>query len=164
MAGQDAISLLKADHKKVKGLLDELEKSTERAPKKREKLLGQIENELKIHTYIEETIFYPAFREAVAKKEDREMYFEALEEHHVVKLVLPEMKATDPSSEPFGAKAKVLKELVTHHAKEEEREMFKEAKKVMDQDELDRLGEKMAAKKAELQKTGVPDALKTRRR
>jgi hemerythrin superfamily protein len=150
MAEQDAISMLKADHKKVRALLEELEKTTERAPKKREKLLGQIETELRVHTNIEETIFYPAFRDAVEKKEDREMYFEALEEHHVVKMVLPEIRSTDPASEPFGAKAKVLKELVTHHAKEEEREMFPEAKKVLDKEALVELGARMQAKKKEL--------------
>jgi hemerythrin superfamily protein len=157
MPSTEAIALLKADHKRVKGLLDELEKSTERGPKKRVKLLADIEKELKVHTNIEETIFYPAFREAVKKKEDREMYFEALEEHHVVKLVLPEIKATDPASEPFGAKAKVLKELVTHHAKEEEREMFPAARKVLDQEELEALGARMLEKKTALLKRGVPD-------
>ena len=114
------------------------------------KLLAQIERELKVHTSIEETIFYPAFKEAVKKKEDREMYFEALEEHHVVKIVLPEIAATDPSSEAFGAKAKVLKELVTHHAKEEERDMFPAAKKVLSEEELLQLGERMQAKKDEM--------------
>jgi len=150
MPEQDAISLLKADHKKVKALLEELEKTTERGAKKRVALLARIETELTVHTSIEETIFYPAFRDAVTKRDDREMYFEALEEHHVVKLVLPEIKATDPSSEPFAAKAKVLKELVTHHAKEEEREMFPEARKVLDKDELLELGARMAAKKKQL--------------
>jgi Hemerythrin HHE cation binding domain. len=150
MPTEDAISLLKADHKKVKGLLEELEQTTERGAKKRKKLLDQIENELRAHTNIEETIFYPAFRDAVKKKEDREMYFEALEEHHVVKMVLPDIQGTDPTSEPFAAKAKVLKELVTHHAKEEEKEMFPEAKKVLDKEELIALGARMAAKKKEL--------------
>ena len=121
MPQQDAIALLKADHKKVKALLEQLEKTTERGAARRTKLLGQIDKELKVHTEIEETIFYPAFRDAVQKKEDREMYFEALEEHHVVKLVLPEIQETDPASEPFAAKAKVLKELVEHHAGEEEK-------------------------------------------
>ena len=143
----NAISLLKADHKKVKGLLEQLEATTERRAATRKKLLAQIETELKVHTSIEETIFYPAFRDAVRKKEDREMYFEALEEHHVVKLVLPEIAATDPASEPFGAKAKVLKELVTHHAKEEERDMFPEAKKVLSDEELEALGARMQASK-----------------
>ena len=121
MPEQDAIALLKADHKKVRGLLVQLEKTTERGAARRSKLLDQIEKELKVHTEIEERVFYPAFRDAVQKKDDREMYFEAVEEHHVVKLVLPEMQETDPASEEFGAKSKVLKELVTHHAKEEER-------------------------------------------
>jgi hemerythrin-like domain-containing protein len=152
MPTEDAITLLKADHKKVRALLDELEQTTERGAKKREKLLAQIDTELAVHTEIEETIFYPAFRDAVEKKDDREMYFEALEEHHVVKLVLPEIKDTDPTSEPFGAKAKVLKELVTHHAKEEEKEMFPEARKVLSREELIDLGERMGARKKELLK------------
>ena len=152
MPSTNAISLLKADHKKVKGMLEELEKTTERAAKKRTKLLGQIEKELKVHTQIEEEIFYPAFKEAVEKKEDREMFFEAVEEHHVVKGVLPEIAGTDPSSEVFGAKAKVLKELVTHHAKEEEKEMFPAAKKALSSEELDELGERMQARKTELMK------------
>jgi hemerythrin superfamily protein len=152
MVEKDAIGLLKEDHKKVKALLEALEKTTERAGKRRAVLLGQIKTELTVHTNLEETIFYPAFRDAVAKKEDREMYFEALEEHHVVKLVLPEIEATDPTSEPYGAKVKVLKELVTHHAREEEREMFPEAKKVLDKDELQQLGARMRAKKKELLK------------
>lgn len=150
MATANAISLLKADHKKVKGMLEDLESTTERGPGKRTKLLAQIRTELEVHTTIEEEIFYPAFLDAVKKKEDREMYFEALEEHHVVKVVLPEMAATDPTSEEFGAKAKVLKELVTHHAKEEEREMFPAARKVLSDDELEQLGERMAARKKEL--------------
>lgn len=150
MPQQDAIALLKADHKKVKAMLEELEATTERGARKREKLLAQIGRELEVHTEIEETIFYPAFRDAVQKKDDREMYFEAIEEHHVVKLVLPEIRETDPASEEFGAKAKVLKELVTHHAKEEEREMFPAAKKVLDKDELLSLGEAMEARKKNL--------------
>jgi hemerythrin superfamily protein len=150
----NAIRLLKQDHKKVKALLEELEATTDRAAKKREKLLAKIDIELTIHTEIEETIFYPAFRDAVEKKEDREMYFEAIEEHHVVKLVLPEIGDTDPSSEPFAAKAKVLKELVTHHAREEERDMFPEAQKVFSEDELDALGARMIAKKSEMMRRG----------
>jgi len=156
MPSEDAISLLKADHKKVKTLLSELENTTERGAKKREKLLGQIEKELKLHATVEEQIFYPAFRDAVKKKEDRELFFEAIEEHHMVKIVLPEMKATDASSEIFTAKASVLKELVEHHIKEEEREMFPEARKVLDQEELQALGSRMQAKKKELMAKGIP--------
>ncbi|HYB99925.1 MAG TPA: hemerythrin domain-containing protein [Candidatus Limnocylindrales bacterium] len=146
----DAISLLKADHEKVRGLLSQLEKSTDRAASRRETLLAQLETEILIHTTIEEEIFYPAYREAVSKKEDRKLYQEAIEEHHVVDLVLPEVKEADPASEIFSAKAKVLKELIEHHAEEEEKEMFKRARKAFETEELKELGERMMARKEEL--------------
>jgi hemerythrin-like domain-containing protein len=147
---KDAIALLKADHETVRGLLDKLEKSTERAPDRRRKLLADIEGEILVHTTIEEEIFYPAYRDAVSKKEDRKLYQEAKEEHHVVDLVMPELKDTDPGSEVFGAKAKVLKELIEHHADEEEKQMFPRARKVMERSELLDLGEQMAVRKKQL--------------
>jgi len=155
-SGTDAIALLKADHKKVKALLASLEKTTERSADRRMKLLQQIESEVKVHSTIEEEIFYPAYRDAVKKKDDREMYQEALEEHHVVDLVMPEVKECDPAGEVFAAKAKVLKELIEHHADEEEKEMFKRARKVMDAAELRELGQRLQARKKELQKMGSP--------
>jgi hemerythrin-like domain-containing protein len=148
--GKDAITLLKEDHKKVKGLLAQLEKTTERGADRRLKLLGQIETEVKIHTTIEEEIFYPAYRDAVKKKDDKELYQEALEEHHVVDLVLPELKDSDPAGEIFGAKAKVLKELIEHHAEEEEKEMFPKARRALGAAELRDLGSRMASRKRSL--------------
>ncbi len=147
---KDAIAVLKEDHKKVRGLLEQLEKTTERAGPRRKKLLSQIEGELKVHTKIEEEIFYPAYKEAVTKKEDTKLFFEALEEHHVVDMVLPEIKATNPGSEVFGAKAKVLKEIVEHHAEEEEKEMFKKARKAMSAAELRELGARLESRKKQL--------------
>ena len=152
--GKDAITLLKEDHKKVKGLLSQLEKTTERSAARRTKLLSQIEAEMKVHTTIEEEIFYPAYRDAVKKKDDRELYQEALEEHHVVKLVLPEIKGTDPGSEVFGAKAKVLKELIEHHAGEEEEEMFPKARRALGMAELRDLGARMEERKRALSGKG----------
>jgi hemerythrin HHE cation binding domain-containing protein len=154
--GTDAITLLKADHKKVKGLLASLEKTTERSADRRTKLLRQIESEIKVHSTVEEEIFYPAYRDAVKKKDDRELYQEALEEHHVVDLVMPEVKECDPAGEVFAAKAKVLKELIEHQADEEEKEMFKRARKVLDAAELRELGQRIAARKKELQAMGSP--------
>jgi hemerythrin-like domain-containing protein len=147
---KDAIALLKEDHRKVRALLSELEDTTERASAKREELLATIEQELTIHTKIEEDIFYPAFRDAAEKKDDKDLYYEAVEEHHVVDLVLPEIKETDADSEEFGAKAKVLKDLVEHHAEEEETEMFPRAQKLMDREELIRLGGELAQAKESL--------------
>ena len=147
---QDAIALLKADHQKVRGLLSQLEKSTERSADRRKTLLSKIEMEVKAHTTVEEEIFYPAYRDAVRSKNDRELYQEAIEEHHVVDLVLPEIKGTDPSSEVFGAKAKVLKELIEHHAEEEEKEMFKKARRALGAEQLRELGQRIAQRKKQL--------------
>jgi hemerythrin superfamily protein len=150
VAGQDAIALLKADHAKVRELLRELTESSGKATSKRGELLQEIERELKIHTTMEEEIFYPAFREAARKKDDLKLYFEAIEEHHVVDTVLPELKDTDLSTDVFAAKAKVLQDLVEHHAEEEESEMFPRARKLMDREKLLRLGEQLAQAKVSL--------------
>ena len=157
--GKDAISLLKADHKKVRGLLEQLEETSEKGLKKREQLVATIENEIKIHTQIEEEIFYPAFKEAVQKKDDAELYYEAIEEHHVVDFVLPELVESDPGAENFSAKVKVLKDLIEHHAIEEEEEvMFPRARKILSKAELEDLGERMSPRKMELSSDSMSKA------
>ena len=147
----NAIQLLKDDHKKVRGLLTELEATTARATKTRTQLLATIAKELRVHTRIEEEIFYPALRAAGEKSDDEKMYFEALEEHRAAgELVLPDLEKTAPDSEKFSGRAKVLKELVEHHADEEEKEMFPRARKLLSAAELNSLGARMAARKREL--------------
>jgi hemerythrin superfamily protein len=147
----DAITLLKNDHKEMRALLGALEQTTARAVKKRQTLLARIEVNLKAHTSIEEEIFYPAFKEAGQKSGDDKMYFEALEEHRAAgDLVLPDLLGTDPSTENFSGRAKVLKELVEHHAGEEEKEMFPRARKLLDKAALAALGGQMEQRKREL--------------
>jgi hemerythrin-like domain-containing protein len=146
-AGKDAISLLENDHERIRGLLRELEQTTEKSATRREKLLATIEQELRVHTKIEEDVFYPAFFDAARTGDDKELYYEAVEEHHVVDLVLPEIKGTDPTGAPFAAKAKVLKDLVEHHAEEEEEEMFPRARKLMERERLVGLGEELVKAK-----------------
>src|SRR5687767_13371965 len=90
----DAVTLLKKDHETVRGLLSKLKSTSDRNSSGRTKLLSQIESEVKVHTQIEEEIFYPAFRRAVRSKDDKELYFEAVEEHHVVDMYMPEIKGT----------------------------------------------------------------------
>jgi hypothetical protein len=149
---KNAIELLKEDHKKVKGLLAELTETTTRAEKKRRQLLDKIEMEIQIHTRIEEEIFYPAFKEA-GDSEHSKVYFEALEEHRAVEeMVLPDLKKTPPTSEKFSGRAKVLKELIEHHADEEEKDMFKKAAKSMSKEELGELGRQMSERKLALQR------------
>lgn len=147
---KNAIDLLKSDHEKVRELLKTLENTSARAIKQRTQLLEEIETELMIHTKIEEEIFYPAFK-AANEDEHGKIYYEAFEEHRAVeKLVLPDLKKTDAGSDQFSGRAKVLKELIEHHADEEEKEMFKLAKKTMDREELLELGQQMAERKEEL--------------
>ncbi|HET6432707.1 hemerythrin domain-containing protein [Dyella sp.] len=149
----DAIALLKKDHDTVEAMLDELAQSSSRAVKKRTELLDKIRVELKAHTTIEEEIFYPAFKAKGDGSDDAKMYFEALEEHRAAgDLVLPDLLATQVDSEKFSGRAKVLKELVQHHADEEEKEMFPRAKKLLSKSELTALGEQMESRKAELVK------------
>lgn len=149
----DAIALLKKDHDTVEALLTELTETTPRGVKKRTELLEKIRVELEAHTTIEEEIFYPAFKQSGKKGEDDLMYFEALEEHRAAgELVLPDLLATDVASEKFSGRAKVLKELVKHHADEEEKEMFPRAKELLAKELLTALGEQMATRKAELVK------------
>ncbi|MFC4821930.1 hemerythrin domain-containing protein [Dokdonella ginsengisoli] len=147
----DAITLLKNDHAEVRTLLGDLEATTSRAVKKRSELVVKIDALLKAHTTIEEEIFYPAFKAAGEKGDDDKMYFEALEEHRAAgELVLPDLLATDVGSEQFSGRAKVLKELIEHHAGEEEKEMFPRAKKLLSREDLNSLGEQLEARKQEL--------------
>lgn len=153
----NAIELLKNDHKKVRALLSELESTTNRAAKKRVQLLATIAMELEVHTTIEEEIFYPAFKEAGDKSEDGKLYFEALEEHRAAgDLVLPDLQATSPTSDQFGGRAKVLKELIEHHAEEEEKEMFPRARKLLDAATLRELGAAMEERKLQLMAKASP--------
>jgi iron-sulfur cluster repair protein YtfE (RIC family) len=151
MRGANAIDLLQQDHDKVKDLLSQLMDTTNRAEKKRHELLGKIKHELEIHTRLEEEIFYPAFKQADGA-EHRKMFFEAKEEHRAVeKLVIPDLEGTTLTSDEFHGRAKVLKELVEHHAQEEEDEMFPKARKTLSNDELVELGQRMQQRKQELQ-------------
>jgi hemerythrin superfamily protein len=150
MASPNAIDMLREDHDKVRALLTELSKTTNRAAKKRAELLEKIKNELLVHTTLEEEIFYPAFRESEADEAEK-LYHEAKEEHRAVEqLVLPDLEQTEPTSEQFAGRAKVLKDLIEHHAEEEEKEMFPKAKKALSKEELQELAERMTARKEEL--------------
>lgn len=151
---KDAIALLEADHATVRSLLSQLEDTTTRAVSKRIELLRKISQEVRVHAQIEEEIFYPAYREVAVKEEDEQLFFEAAEEHQLVKVILPELERTEPGSIQFGARGKVLKDLIEHHAEEEEGEMFPRARKLLGKERLLALGEALAARKAALTGTG----------
>src|SRR5215208_6842590 len=126
----NAITMLKSDHATVKRLLRELNATTDRAVKERERLVEQIQRELKTHAQIEEEVFYPAFKAATEKTDAEDMFYEAAEEHHLVDIVLPALCHANPKSHEFEAKAKVLLDLIEHHVKEEEGQMFVKARQV----------------------------------
>jgi hemerythrin-like domain-containing protein len=143
----DAISLLEEDHRKMKKLLSELESTTERGLKTREDLFATVKDELTVHETIEEEIFYPALKEHPKTKE---IALEAYEEHHVVDMVMAEIGDVPYDDETWGAKFKVMKENIEHHIEEEENEMFKQARQVFEEDELEGMGEQMRLRKEQL--------------
>ena len=145
----NAFELLKQDHEKVAGLFEKLEPTTERGVKTREELFTQLKQELDVHAKIEETILYPVLKEA---KETEDITLEAYEEHSVVKRLLGELEKMPKDDESWGAKLKVLQENVEHHVEEEEGEMFKKARKVLSEEQIENLGTRMEAAKQEQKK------------
>ena len=151
----NAFQLLKEDHQKVSGIFQQLEPTTERAEKTRTELFAKLKQELDIHAKIEETILYPAIKQAA---ETREIVLEGFEEHHVVKLLLKELESLPVDTEQWTAKLKVLQENVEHHVEEEEGEMFQKARQVLSEDDINRLGAEMEEMKKQLQsQTGVQE-------
>jgi hemerythrin-like domain-containing protein len=142
------VEMLKEDHAKVRKLLGQLEKARE-GPRRAD-LLAQIVQEVRVHTTLEEEIFYPAFHEAGKKKDDGKLFHEAIAEHGAVKLLIPDLESTPPASEEFAGKAKVLKDMIEHHAEEEETEMFPRAKTLLSDDEMEELAGRMEERKAAL--------------
>lgn len=150
----NAISLLEADHVKVKRLLKELEATTERGVKTRSELFATIKGELTLHETVEEEIFYPALR---AHPKAVDIVLEGYQEHHVVDLLMSELEAMDVTDESWGAKAKVMQENIEHHIEEEEGEMFTAARRVFDRQELQDLGAQMTERKQSAGKElGIP--------
>jgi hemerythrin superfamily protein len=139
----DAIAMLKADHKKVSELFEQFEKS--RSAEKKKELVAQICDELTVHTMLEEEIFYPAVQEAMR---DHELVPEARVEHASIKELIEQVRDVQPDGEDYDAKVKVMSEYVKHHVKEEQTEMFPQAKKT-DLD-MEDLGARMAERKEQL--------------
>jgi hemerythrin superfamily protein len=135
-----ATDLLKKQHRSVEKLFKKVENTED--SRGRRQLMEQIATELKLHTKIEEEIFYPAVRELGTSKAE-EMIDEAFEEHHVVELVLAELPKVDPEDERFDAKMTVLSELVEHHVEEEEGEMFPMAEKKLGAERIKELGQQL---------------------
>jgi hemerythrin superfamily protein len=148
----DAIALLKSDHEKVKALFAQADALSDTAHAARLKLFKQIDAELTLHTSVEETIFYPAFKAKTKRNTDeRDEVLEAFEEHAGAKVLIAKLERLDARDETYKAKLQVLGEMIRHHVEEEESVMFPEARKLLGHDELMRLGEQIAAAKRKAQ-------------
>jgi hemerythrin superfamily protein len=141
----DAVALLKADHRQVEEWFEQFEKA--RTATRKQDLASSICSALRVHTQIEEEIFYPAF---IAATKDVDMHHEAVIEHDGAKKLIEQIEKSSPSDEYYDSKVKVLSEMIKHHVKEEEQPggMFAEAKS--SKLDLEALGAEMAARKEQL--------------
>jgi hypothetical protein len=136
----DALELLATQHTEVEELFGKIEEADDAG--KKVELFNELADKLSAHTTIEEKIFYPA----VNASKTRELLVEAVEEHLAVKRVLADMLELDVEDEQFDAKLSVMKEMIDHHAhEEEEKELFPKVRKMMSKEELAGLGNEMLA-------------------
>ena len=145
----DALSLLKQDHDTVKELFTQFKDAESMEEKK--KIAVQAITELRIHATIEEELFYPALRGREEVKQD--LLNESDEEHHVAKLLIAELMQMT-TVDHFPAKFTVLAENIEHHIKEEENELFPQARRT--NVDLVKLGKLLQARKDDLKKNGIP--------
>ncbi|MEU6311682.1 hemerythrin domain-containing protein [Streptomyces sp. NPDC047014] len=154
----DAIVLLREDHKTVDKLFKRFEKTGDGDTAERRTIADQVIEELTVHAWIEEKVFYPAARQAAPDTTDH--ILESIEEHHAVVWMLSEIKDMDPGDERFKAKMTVLMEQVRHHVEEEEQDWFPDVRKAMGRNRLTELGAELEAekKKAPRDPLAVPSA------
>src|SRR5687767_2478847 len=125
---EDAMEMLKADHQKVRELFQEYERAQDQ--KAKNKIAQRVFVELETHAQLEETVFYPAFRQE-ADQEGKQLVAESLQEHQSVKDLIEELRELDTDDETFDVKFHELMEHVEHHVEEEESEMLPEAETVL---------------------------------
>jgi hemerythrin superfamily protein len=143
----DATELLMRDHATVRQLAETFEKSEDDNAKA--EAVVEIVALLKVHTTIEEEIFYPAVQSEVGEAKD--IVLEGIEEHHVAKELIAEIEGLKPSDETWEPKVTVLIESVEHHVEEEENEMFPKVREGLGAARLAELGRELALRKSELQ-------------
>ncbi len=145
--GTDAVQLLRGDHRRVQALFRQYERLDGNADQRRN-LARQVFTELDVHTKLEEEIFYPAVKDA-EDRQGQELIDKSFQEHHVVDVLINELKRMDPGDGQFDPKFRVLIENVDHHIQEEEDETFPDAESRLG-GELKHLGEEMATRKQQL--------------
>ena len=150
-----AIELLEADHRKVEALFEQYEDEKEGDEETKRGIAEKICGELTVHAQVEEELFYPFLKENM-DEDEMEMVEEAYVEHASAKDLIAQIESGGDIDEAYDAKVKVLSEYIKHHVKEEEEEIFPEIRDM--KEELDALGQEMAARKAELmEELGLTD-------
>ncbi len=149
---QDAIALLKADHRQVEEWFEQFENTN--SSSRKSELATKICNALKAHTIIEEEIFYPAFLEAT---EEEDIHHEAEVEHDGAKKLIAQIEKAGPDDDYFDARVTVLSEMIKHHVKEEEKRDGMFAKARASEMDLVALGEQLAARKAQVMGSDADD-------
>jgi hemerythrin superfamily protein len=152
--GADAAALLKADHRAVEELFTRFDSA--RGDDRKQDLATRICNALRVHSQIEEEIFYPAYLEATR---DADLHHEAIIEHDSVKKLIAEIESSGPGDDYFDARVSVLSEMVRHHVHEEEQRDGLLAKARRSGMDLETIGKQLAERKAQLE--AEPDLLKT---
>src|SRR6478672_9591715 len=155
---QDAIVMLKADHKEVRGLFREFQKAST-TPARKGKLVEKIIELLTVHTYLENEYMYPQVRTLLPDLEDDVL--ESYEEHHVADVLVLELSAMAPDDERFTAKTTVLIENVEHHMAEEEEDWFPKVRAGLGRKQLQELGAQMEQARAKApRRPSQPGAVK----
>jgi hemerythrin superfamily protein len=144
-AGNDAVAILKADHRQVEKWFDAC--LAARAQTRKQDFAQKICQALRIHTEIEHEIFYPAFLEAT---DEEDIHHEAEIEHESAKKLIAEIERCAPEDEYYDARIKVLSEMIKHHVNEEEKRDGMFAKARHSRMDLRALGEQLASRKAQL--------------
>jgi hemerythrin-like domain-containing protein len=142
-----AIELLMSDHRKVEDLFERYEAEKEGDDDTKRAIAERVCGELTVHAQVEEELFYPWLRENL-DEDDMEMVEEAQVEHNGAKDLIAQIQGASDIDAAYDAKVKVLSEYIKHHVKEEENEIFPEVSS--QKEELDELGQEMAARKSEL--------------
>lgn len=145
------LTALKSDHKELKKILEDIEGTTERAEKKRLTLFAKFKEEIVAHARAEESVVYEKLK-GIVDKDDRDTILEGYEEHYLVDKLIPEIENLSPTDEVWTAKVTVVKEMLEHHIKEEEDEIFAMVRKEFDPDALEIMAERFEALKAKKKK------------
>lgn len=132
--------MLKLDHDEIKGLISQLDAQKDEKTSDKETVFTMLTQKLQLHEALEESIFYPAMNEHPKTKE---LALEGYEEHEVVDKIMLDIRGLDFMDAAWPEKVSGMKQKLEHHIQEEEEQLFKQARQVFSEQELEELGSRM---------------------